>query len=615
MLLNIHKISRSYKSLTVLLCLLAITAVQVVAQSLTIQAPSSIPAGQSFRVKFEADGRAKNFTPPSFKGLSVLSGPNQSSSSSFSMINGKTTSAVSTSFNYVIRADQEGRVTIGPASCVIDGKKVSSQSFTIQVTKADPNANRSQSRSNNNSGAQQQPATATTIDNNTLFARASVSKSNPYQGEEVIITYKIYTQVSLQQYQIDKLPGNKGFWSEDLSEGKSIQLSQENVNGRNYQVAEIRRGALYAQETGQLTIEPLKLDVLAVVPVQRRRTGTIWDLFDDPFFNQGQAVKKSLTTNGIKIKVKPLPTPPDNYYGGVGNFQVKSSIDHTEVKANEAITYTITISGRGNLSLLEAPQLTFPKVFEVYEPKITDNIVRGDNGLSGSRTFEWVLIPQNQGDYVIPAFTYTYFVPQKGAYASATTQEYHVKVAKGDKSSATVSTGHDVKLLNNDINHIKSSVGHLRQQGSGSGVTPLQWILLGVIILLVAIIIFVGRRHQAQESDVQGSRRRHALKKAQRRLQTAQHYLASGANDEKFYEEIYKALWGCLSDKYTIELSQLSRDSVQSTLEAKGIAQDKLDLIMKTLNDVDMARFAPGDSSAHKQSIYQETLETIASLV
>lgn len=596
------------------LLIIMILTLQALAQTLQVKAPSSISAGSSFQVEFEVAGQASDFRGPSFKGFSVRSGPQMGRSYSRSNINGKVTSSFSYSFGYIIQADQEGTFTIGPASCVVDGKKIQSKSFTIKVTKAEPRNQQQQHRGSGyyGGGQEQQP---TSIDNNSLFATASISNSHPYKGEEVIVTYKIYTQVSLQQYQIDKLPGNSGFWSEDLSEGKQVRITQESRNGRNYQVAEIRRGALFAQQTGRLNIAPLDLQVLAVVPVQRRRTGTIWDLFDDPFFNQSQAVQKDLRSNAITVNVKPLPDAPDNFYGGVGQFQAKAAVDNTEIKANEAITYRLTISGHGNLSLLEAPDIQFPKVFEVYEPKVTDNINRGDNGISGSRTFEWVLIPQTQGNYTLPAIDYVYFNPKSGQYVTSTTQPFDIKVAKGDASNRTVSTSKsDVKQLNSDINHIQPRIGNLRPMGASKHISLLQWILLALILITTIVLVLLGRRHQALESDIQGSKMRHAMKLAQKRLRNAQQYLADG-NDNKFYEEIYKALWGCLSDKYAIELSQLSRETVHDRLVEKGIPNDKLQLVMQTLDDVDQARFAPGDSSTKKQTIYDRTLQTIASLV
>ncbi|MDY5969479.1 MAG: BatD family protein, partial [Bacteroidales bacterium] len=362
------------------------------AQTLSVQAPSTVGVGQSFSVSFVANGRASDFRGPNFKGFSVLSGPSTSKSSSMSFMNGKMSSSVEYGFGYYVRADQEGIFTIGAASCTVDGKKISSQPFTIQVVKGKTQQSQQKGQQRGLGGEQSQQLgeeQSTKIDASSLYARADISNAHPYQGEQVIITYKIYTQVSLQNFQLDKLPGNKGFWSEDLSEGKQVKTYDETVNGRRYRVAEIRRGAMFAQESGKMRIEPLEMDVLAVVPRQRVRTGTIWDLFDDPFFNSAQAVEKHLATNALSVNVKPLPPSPKGFGGAVGTFNVTAEVDNNHVRANEAVTYRVTITGRGNLPLVQAPEISFPPVFDAYEPQVVDKIQRTDGGVSGSRTFEW----------------------------------------------------------------------------------------------------------------------------------------------------------------------------------------------------------------------------------
>lgn len=603
------------KRLIITLCL-ATWATFGHAQTLSVQAPSTVGVGQQFNVSFVADGRARDFRGPNFKGFSVLAGPSTSQSSSMSFINGKMSSSVEYGFRYYVSADQEGTFTIGAASCTMDGKKVSSQPFTIKVVKGQPQQSQQgrQQRSyggwGGGSGQQQEEAQPTKIDGSSLYARASISNTQPYQGEQVIITYKIYTQVSLQNFQLDKLPGNKGFWSEDLSEGKQVRTYDETVNGRRYRVAEIRRGAMFAQESGKLRIEPLEMDVLAVVPVQRRRTGTIWDLFDDPFFNSAQAVEKHLATNALAINVKPLPASPAGYGGAVGAFSVKTEVDNDHVRANEAITYRVTISGRGNLPLVQTPEINFPPVFDVYEPQVVDKIQRTDGGVSGSRTFEWVLIPHSQGDYEIPALDYVYFSPASGRYETVHRNAISIKVEKGDPNAKTVASGgEDVRLLNSDINYIKSHT-RLSKAGSRNRASTLQWILLALPVILAAIAILVGRKQQELRADEKGMRLRHATKLAKKRLRNAEKLLHNG-DDARFYEEIYKALWGCISDKYGIDLSQLNRDTVEAKLSEKNIPAEQHDRIMHTLEDVDFARFAPGDSGAKKQQIYDEAIQTI----
>lgn len=584
------------------------------AQELTVRAPGRVDVGRRFEVRYEVNDQASDFRGPSFKGLSVLSGPNASRQQGMTIINGQVSHTSSTSFTYIIQADVEGSFNIGSASCTVNGKRITCQGFTIQVEKGSTQQQNAYNQGNGQSRRQsaQQPAQSSNIDSKSLFARASISKNNPYQGEQVILTYKIYTQVSLSQYQIDKLPGNKGFWSEDLTRDGNVRQYEETVDGRRYMVAEIRRGALFAQESGKLTIEPLDLDVLALVQRQRQRTGSIWDLFDDPFFNPTQAVEKHLRTNSINLHVKPLPEAPKEFNGAVGTFTVKTETDTREVRANEAITYRLTVSGAGNLMLIDAPHIDFPQVFEVYDPQIKDNITRNSNGISGSRTFEWILIPRNHGDYQIPAFNFVFFDPSAGRYVTKHVEAIPVHINKGDPKSMknVTSSKSDVKLLNSDINYIHTHPATLIPRDSKDRTPWWFWTILCLIIVSTCAAILYGRHRYAQQQDVAGMRLRRATKMARKRLKTAAAFLNSG-DDNRFYEEIYKAIWGCLADKYNIQLSRLSRDTVRDCLTEKSVPEEQQTRILQTLEKVDFARFAPGDAASKKQEIFDEALQMI----
>ncbi|MCR5444891.1 MAG: BatD family protein [Bacteroidales bacterium] len=601
------------KVLSIFLFLLVLLPVS--AQQMTHQAPTSVYEGDNFTVRFVVDARASGFQGPSFKGFSLRSGPNSSSSSNFSFVNGQMTSSVQTIFSYTLTADLVGTFTVDPASCIVDGKKISSQSFTIKVEKGDPNRRQQQQQQQRQAYDPwaQQPRQASEIDSKSLFARASVSKNNPYQGEQIIVTYKIYTQVPLSQYAIDKLPGNRGFWAEDLSEGSKIKQYEETVGDRRYQVAEIRRGALFAQESGKLTIEPLDLNVLAMVQRQRQRTGTIWDLFDDPFFSAREAVERPLSTNRIAVNVRPLPAAPEGFSGAVGRFDVQGGLSLDKVKANEAVSYRLTVSGSGNLMLINAPSPEFPNVFEVYDPQIDDNIKKGENGVSGSRTFEWVLIPRTQGKYTIPACKFIFFDPTTGQYVTKTVEQQEIEVEKGDaRNVAHTGSKDDVRLLNSDINYLHPT-GHLQvlRHEDHAGITF--WLAAILIVLLTAGVLIFSKRHREAEQDVVGMRMKRATRMARKRLKRAEAHLKDGQTN-LFYEEIYRAIWGCLSYKYNIPLSTLSRESVTQCLIDKQVPANQQEQIMKVLQDVDLARFAPGDAHVQMQSVYDEALNMIVAL-
>lgn len=615
------------KKATIILTFLAVILTSgISAQNavMNVRTRNTVSAGQTFQITFDVNAHAQDFRTPSLKGLKLVGGPNTGFSSSTSIINGKMSQSVSNTFTILVQAEKEGTANVGAASCTVDGKTVTSKPFSVKVEKADPNSNHQQQNQSGWGWGQQQqrprqqqqqdPQPSQNIDNNTLFARASISKNSLYQGEEAIIVYKIYTQVPLTQFQIDKLPRNKGFWSEDLSENMTqVKQYTETYNGRQYQVAEIRRGALYPQENGTLNIAPLKTDVVAIIQtqMQRQRTGTIFDFFiDDPFFTptRNQAVVKSLTSNSISVKVKPLPDAPAGFAGGVGHFDIKAKTDLDQLHAGDAFTYSVTVSGRGNLSLLEAPTIEFPKGMEVYEPRVIDNINKGDNGLSGSRTFEWIVTPQTQGEYDMPDFDYVYFDPVSGQYITKKCNKIHIKVDKPLHNSSAKS---DVKILNSDIHHISKQT---KLNNINNHKAPvLFWILTILPALAAALIVIIARRQQDIVSDEASMRLQRATKLARKRLRNAERHLNDG-DDERFYEEIYKALWGGIADKFNIQQSLLSSDTIRQHLSDKHVDETLQQDILATLADVDFARFAPGDSSTKKQNIYNKAMNTITQI-
>lgn len=585
----------------------------IYAQEITVQAPEAVLVGDNFNINYTVQGSMDNFTVPSFKGFSVLG----KSRNSFNF-NGNRSITIS----ITLQANHEGTFTVEPASCTSNGKKLSSKSCTIKVAKPtaaqlqqrqqqqqqqrqqqrsafdpfgffdDPWGQQQQQRQQ-----QQQPQSAPQIDDTKLFARATIDKSNPYQGEQVIVTYKIYTQIPISQYGIDKLPGNKGFWAEDLTPtNQQIMPHEETINGRRYRVYDIRKGALFPQQSGTLTIEPLNLDVLAIVQVPRRYTGSIWDIFDDPFFNPAQAVERPVHSQRLNVNVKPLPSVPDDFSNAVGSFSVKGGLSLDSVKAGEAVSYKLTVSGRGNLMLITPPTPQFPKSFETYDPQIQDNINRGANGVSGSRTFEWVLIPREDGTFSIPAYKFIFFDPSSGQYKTLTIDAQPLIVLPGENIPPKQSTS-------------------LSTKQSTEWTTYLLYFLsaLALIFILVVLIRWLLRKYRSREIDPVAQRKRNALRIAQRRLKKASAFLAAG-EAEPFYEEIYRAIWGCLSDKYSIPTSQLNRDTVTNCLLSKQVPEQQQQRILQLLKEIDLARFAPGEPAVQMQNIYQQTLDAISEI-
>lgn len=582
-----------------------------------VSAPSTVGSGQQFAVTFTVNAAASNLKAPSFKGFSVLSGPNQSSSSSMQIINGRMSQSVSYSFTYYLQAGNEGNYPISPAKITVDGKTYETESFTIKVVKSSANAgNQQQQQSQQQQGNQQAGGN---ISDKDLFLKASVSNASPYLGEQVIVTYKLYTSVAIAQYSINKLSSNKGFWSEDLTkENEKPKQYKEYLNGKQYIVAEIRKVALFPQESGRLNVEPLEVEVIAQIQTQRRRTNSIFDFFDDPFSSSVQNVKKVLKANNLTINAKPLPSAnkPEDFTGAVGNFTFRSDIDKTELKANEAVNLKFTISGRGNIKLIDKLNIVFPTDFETYDPKISDNINTSDNGVSGTKTFDYLIIPRNQGVYTIKPVTFTYFDLNKGKYITLSSPEYTLKVAKGDGKqqnnvALTSVNQEEIKYIGSDIEHIKTKPMKLNNKGEHFFLSDLFFIISVIPLILFVSALIIRRKHIKLRSNIALLKNRKATKVANKRLKKAKNYLVSKEKD-KFYIEISQALWGYISDKFSIPLSDLSMDSVKEALTRQNVADEIISDFIRTLNNCEFARFAPGDESLTMDKIYKEASDIIS---
>ncbi|MCX6231362.1 MAG: BatD family protein [Bacteroidetes bacterium] len=580
----------------------------------TASAPSTVGSGQQFAVTFSVNAAGSSFSGPNFKGFSVLSGPNQSSSTSMQFINGNMTQSVSYSFTYYLQAGNEGTFTIGPAKITIGGKTYESNALTVKVVKGTPNSN----QQNNQQNRQQQNNQPSSLSENDIFIKTSVSNASPLQGEQIIVTYKLYTSVAVSQYSINKLASNKGFWSEDLlKENERPKQYKENLNGKQYIVAEIRKVALFPQDVGTLNIQPLEVDVVAQLPSQRRKTNSIFDFFDDPFASSYQNVKKTIKSNNVSVNVRALPAAnkPADFSGAVGNYTYRSDFSKTETKANEAVNLKFTISGRGNIKLIDKLDVKFPPDFEVYDPKINDNINKSENGISGTKTFDYLIIPRNEGVFTIKAVNFTYFDLNKGKYITLSSPEYTLKVAKGDgkQSSATLTSVNqeEIKYIGSDIEHIKTKPMDLNKKGVHFFLSELYYILCLIPFILFIIAIIFRRKHLKLRSNLALLKNRKATKIAKKRLKKASKYLGSKEKD-KFYIEISQALWGYMSDKFNIPLAELSMDSVNEALHNKGIKEELASQFIKTLHNCEFARFAPGDESLTMDNIYKEAIEIIS---
>ncbi len=578
--------------------------------SLTAEAQSSFSAtvdkdqvsfGDYFQLRFTLEGSqgGRNFHPPAFNDFMVLSGPNQSTS--MQIINGSVSSSIS--YSYILQPRNEGKFTIAAASIEAEGKKYQTQPITIEVVKGTAQPKAKQAENENQDSRSQ-------IGGN-LMIKAIVDRTKVYQGEQITVSYKVYTRVQILSYSIAKSPAFTGFWSEDLELPKQIQLSNEIINGKEYAVGLLRKLALFPQRSGTLNLEPMEIEV--TVPVRKQAS----DFFDN-FFDRSTPVQYKIATEPLNITVQPLPTQniPAGFNGAVGSYQMEANLDKQDVKTNDAVTLRLKITGQGNLKLLEPPAISFPSDVEKFDPKISNNINTQGSRISGSRTFEYLLIPRHSGDEKIAPFTFSYFDTVKEKFVSLHSPEFVIKVQRGSESEPTSVAGlnrEDVKLLGEDIRFIKSGNISFRRKGeSFVGSTWFYVLYISPLFVFILFLVFFKQKER-EMSDVVSLRSRKARKIAKQRLSNAKKLLEEKKKEE-FYAEVSRALWGYLTDRLKIPPSDLNRETIASSLQQHSVSSDTISAIISTMEQCEFARFAPQSDSLQMEAVFKDTVQLVTQI-
>ena len=580
--------------------------------TLTAEAPDVVVSGDQFRLTFTVNTqKGKDFLAPSISGFDVLMGPSRSQQSSTQIINGKVSSSSAITYTYILMAGKEGTYTIPAASIEVEGKKIFSNALTIKVLPPDQSAGNQQSGQGKSNTSSRGQIAGSKISEKDLFITATAAKTTVYEQEAILLTYKVYTLVNLRQL-YGKMPDLKGFHTQEIELPQQKTFSLEHYNGRNYNTTIWSQYILFPQQTGKLEIPSITFE--GIVAQQ-----TISDDPFDAFFNGGGyiEVKKKIVTPKVVINVKPLPAKPDNFSGGVGEFTLSSSINAKEVKTNDAVTIKLTIKGAGNMKLISSPEVKFPEDFEVYDPKVTNNFDVSRAGLSGTQTIEYLAIPRHAGDFAIPPIEFTYFDLKSQAYKTLKTEEYRLKVAKGkgnaDQVIADFTNKENVKVLGQDVRFIKLGDTKLTPKGKVFFGTIGYW--LGYIIpfiVFIALVIFF-RKQAAENANVAKVKTKKANKVAAKRMKLAGKLLAENKKNE-FYDEVLKALWGYISDKLSIPVSQLSKDNIEAELMRYGVSDEVTKTFIDALNECEFARYAPGDENEAMDKVYATSVEAISKM-
>ncbi len=599
------------KKLIIILMALIAYSTQMLADkvSFTASAPDAVVVGDQFRLSYTVTTqKVKDFRAPSIKGFDVLMGPSRSQQSNTQIVNGNVTSTSSITFTYILMANNAGEYTIPGASIVADGDQMVSNSVRIKVLPQD------QGDSNSSSSSSTHSSSGTGVSNQDLFITASASKTNVYEQEAFVLTYKIYTRESNLQLNNAKLPDFKGFHSQEIEMTTNARLTPEHYQGRNYYTTVYRQFVLFPQQSGKLYIDPAQFQMTVGKPVQS----------DDPFdafFNGGSNVieiKKSISTPKIAINVNPLPAgKPADFSGGVGEFNISSSINNKELKTNDAITIKLVISGTGNLKLISNPEIKFPDDFEVYDPKVDNQVRLTREGLTGNKVIEYLAIPRHAGTYKIPGVSFSYFDIRSKSYKTLKTEEYVINVEKGagnaDQVIANFTNKEDLKVLGEDIRYIKQNEVTLQPKGSFFYGSMTYWLFYIIPALAFIIFFIIYRKQAAENANVAKMRTKKANKVATKRMKLAGKLLSENKKDA-FYDEVLKALWGYISDKLNIPVSRLSKDNIEEKLRNHGVNEELIKEFLNALNDCEFARFAPGDENQAMDKVYSSSIEVISKM-
>lgn len=609
-----------------LFCIVAflLTAIfQMSAQNvIRVEAPDVVAVNEQFNVTFIIEGEKSpsDFQWSSGDDFQLVWGPQKGSSSSIQIINGKRSSSHQTTFTYILIPKATGTFQLPAATALLSGDRISSTQASIQVVSDGASSSQSSGKNGGKSsgGGQTSSTGSGEISSNDLFMRLSLSRTEVVIGEPITATLKIYQRANVVGFENAKFPTFNGFWSQETYVPNNIEFKRESLDDKIYNTAVLRTYVLIPQQSGAITIDPAELVCLVNI---RTAPSTSNSLFDSFFQDEYRTIRKRVTTPAVKVKVNPLPAgQPASFGGGVGNFGISARLTTDNLKTHDAASLIITVSGRGNVALLEEPKVNFPPDFEVYDTKTTENTDKSNGGTSGSKSFEYPFIPRSHGDFTIDPVEYSYYDVNAGKYVTLRTEPLHVKVAKGKGGDSTpvttVNSGverKDVKSLADDIRFIFTGKPGLSGSGSFFVGSVFFWILLALMILGATSVYLAFRKVAAMRADVAGTKNRRATKMAQKRLKLAGEYLDKNLYTA-FYEELHKALIGFVSDKLNMDMSEISKDNIASALTDGGVSEEQTKAFTDLLDACEFARYSPDGGNEAMRSHYDAALKVISSI-
>ena len=571
-------------------------------------APMIVGVGEPFRVEFTLNAKPddKSFVAPSFEGFSVLAGPSVSHGSSMQIVNGSMTKSFSYSISYVLQASKVGHITIGVATIAVDGKSYSTRKTPIEVRQ-----NQSEAAESNQQQEQQslEQRASQQLAEDDLMLRLSVSRSSVYKGEPVRAVLKLYSRVNVVGSEGAKIPSFDGFWSQALECEQGP--FRETLGGKVYDAYNLGEYILYPQQSGKITIEPAKITIIAQMFVRNNRPrNSFFDNTHD-IYN----LRRELRSPAVVIDVKPFPAgAPASFTGAVGRYTMEANISSVNITANSAANIDVKISGLGNIAFLQEPKLQLPTSFELYDVKSTEQIRTTASGSTGFRRFEYPFIARAEGDYTIAPVEFTYFSPESGQYVTLTSDYFAITVAPDTKSTAssqmvTTVGKQDVRLLGSDIRFIKMTRPQLSAVVAPFILSPLYFMVLLLLVLLAVVAYFVVSKRIRDNKNTALVKGRRANKVAIQRFRAAERYMRE-QNRRAFYEEMLRALWGYLSDRFNIPVADLTKESVREELNRRGATEEAKD-VTAIISQCEEAQYSPIESVTMDQ-VYGKGIEIVS---
>lgn len=584
--------------------------------AIRVEVHNIVELSERFNVVFVVEGEhaPSDFEWSAGDDFSIVWGPQKGSSTSIQIVNGKTTRNSQTSYTYILQAKKTGTFTLPPASAKVRGNAIQSKAVSIQVvdngSRPSQGASADDTQQEGAANARQQRSEEPDI-----FMRLSLSRSSVVVGEPVTATLKIYHRTNLVGFENAKFPSFNGFWSQEVESPSNIEFQREQVDGKMYNAAVLRRWVIIPQKSGDQTLDPA--EIVCLVNTQRRRsTGSI---FDDFFENDYVTTRQRVYTGAPTLHVSALPAgAPASFGGGVGNFTVQARLSKDSLKTHDAASLLVTISGKGNIALLEAPKLNFPPDFEVYDVRTTVNTDK--SGTSGSKTFEYPFIPRSPGDFTIAPVKYGFYDVSARRYQTASTDSLHLSVARGagsassvpDSGSSLVVDRKGVKNLGDDIRFIRSRT----DLGEGRDFlvySPVWWGCI-VLLLLLGLGFYLGfRKVAARRADVAGTRNRKATRMAMKRLSQAHDFLQKNLYTA-FYEELHRSLLGFVGDKLSMDMAEQNKENIGEALREGGVSAETADGFTALLDACEFARYSPDAGHEAMAAHYDQAVALITTI-